>query len=57
MTRCQRMSAAEWQAQYAAFDRFAVHFADVSDEELTAELAEATHAVRAEQAGSSLREQ
>ena len=53
----QRMSAAEWQAQYAALDRLAAHFADVSEEELTAELAEATRAVRAGQAGSSLREQ
>ena len=37
-----RMSAAEWQAQYVALDRFAAYFADVSDEELAAELAEAT---------------
>ena len=56
----QRLSADEWQAQYVTLDRLAAHFADVSDEELTAELAEATRAVRAEQAGqagSSLREQ
>ena len=57
MTRWQRMSAAEWQAQYVALDRFAAHFADVSDEELAAELAEATRVVRAGQAGSTLREQ
>ena len=54
---CQRMSAAEWQVQYVALDRFAAQFADVSEEELAAELAEATRAVRAGQAGSSLREQ
>ena len=55
-----RISAAEWQAQYVALDRFAAHFADVSDEELAAELAEATRVVRAGeagQAGSPLREQ
>jgi PHD/YefM family antitoxin component YafN of YafNO toxin-antitoxin module len=53
----QRMSAAQWQAQFVGLDRFAAHFADVSDEELAAELAEATRAVRAGQAGSTLREQ
>jgi PHD/YefM family antitoxin component YafN of YafNO toxin-antitoxin module len=53
----QRIAAEEWQAQYAAFDRFAVHFADVSDEELAAELAEATHTVRAGQADDTPREQ
>ena len=49
-----RMSAAEWQAQYVALDRLAADFADVSEEELAAELAEATRAVRAGQAGSSI---
>ena len=56
----QRMSAAEWQTQYVALDRFATHFVDVSEEELDAELALATSAVRAGQvgqAGSTLREQ
>jgi hypothetical protein len=52
----QRMAAGEWQTQYAALDRLAAHFADVSDEELAAELAEATRAVRAKQADSTQRE-
>jgi len=52
-----RMSAAEWQTQYVALDRFATHFVDVSEEELAAELGLATSAVRAGQAGSTLREQ
>jgi hypothetical protein len=53
----QRMTTNEWRAQFAALDRFAAHFADVSDEELAAEQAEATRAVRAKQAESTAKEQ
>jgi hypothetical protein len=45
------MSAAEWQAPYVALDRFAAHFANVSDEELAVELVEAGRAVRAAPCG------
>jgi prevent-host-death family protein len=45
----QQMTADQWHAQFAAMDRFAAHFENVSDEELNNELAEAIAAVRAEQ--------
>lgn len=38
----------QWRAQFAAMDRFATHFADTADEELTNELAQAVATVRAE---------
>ena len=43
---CKRMTADQWHAQFAAMDRFAAHFAEGSDDELTDELAEALAAVR-----------
>ncbi|PKO21978.1 MAG: hypothetical protein CVU38_11920 [Chloroflexi bacterium HGW-Chloroflexi-1] len=43
------LSAEEWHAQFEAMDRFAVHFEDVSSEELEAESTDALAAVRAEE--------
>lgn len=45
----QQMTEEEWRARYAALDRFAEHFADVSDEELAAELTEAIQAIRSDE--------
>ena len=40
------MTAEQWQAQFGTLDRFAEHFADITEEELQAELDEALAATR-----------
>ncbi len=44
------MTNEQWRAQFATMDRFAAHFEDITDKELTDELTQAITAVRAEQA-------
>ena len=44
-----RMAAEQWHAHFEAMDRFAVHFDDVTPEELEAEIAEAIATVRIEE--------
>lgn len=51
----QQLAPDQWHAQFAAMDRMAEHFADVSDEELSDELREALTAVRAESSANKLR--
>ncbi|OIO96538.1 MAG: hypothetical protein AUK03_03730 [Anaerolineae bacterium CG2_30_64_16] len=44
------MTDQEWDAQFVTMDRFATHFADITDDELADELTQAVSAVRAERA-------
>lgn len=51
----QHVAPDQWREQFAAMDRLAEHFADVSDEELSDDLMEALTVVRAESSPHKLR--
>ena len=51
----QHVTLDQWRAQFAAMDRLAEHFADLSDEELSDELMEALTVVRTESSPNKLR--